>query len=322
DEFQGSITTWVDLTEKCFGKYYMPSRNVMETKAKKDLTNTIFKEWLVSKFANHKMMDPFNRKVLRNFWKKVDNNEGVTNKGFSDLEEVDMELFTHDIQRTKTYEEYENKLNNEFDEPSSENRVPYEICDHICEPFHFKNRETKWPTFNSNKDGFCNGGELPEMVRVGYMTYFQDHEWNFHKLDYELLVKLEECWWKINDHEYSPFANWRDHIRGPYANINTSYDSYLDGRNGNANNNSDIQDEEEQKDEEICELFDDLAQEPLIYKITRFEMIKYSFGQEEKYVAIKEYDYDDLSRTNDDACHAYQEIFRNMDEGWLVTRAE
>ncbi|GJZ83295.1 hypothetical protein Tco_0648468 [Tanacetum coccineum] len=47
-------------------------------------------------------------------------------------------------------------------------------------------------------------------------------------------------------------------------------------------------------------------------------MVKYSFGQEEKYVVVKEYEYDDLSRTNDVPCHAYQEIFRNMDEGWLV----
>nr|GEV66101.1 hypothetical protein [Tanacetum cinerariifolium] len=146
--------------------------------------------------------------------KKVDN-KGVTNKGIFDLEEanknnkhkiveifriktnlfdhetplciefkefnylfkVDTELFTHDIERTKTYEDYENELNNEVGEPWSSDGVPYEICDHIYEPFRFKNRETKWPTCNSNEDGFCNDGELPGMVRVGYMTYFQDYEW-------------------------------------------------------------------------------------------------------------------------------------------------
>ncbi|GJV13426.1 hypothetical protein Tco_1354967 [Tanacetum coccineum] len=80
--------------------------------------------------------------------------------------------------------------------------------------------------------------------------------------------------------------------------------------------------EEEQEDKERCELHDDLAQEPQNCKIRRYEMIKYSFGQNKEYVAIKEYEYDDLTRTNKDACHAYQEIFRNMDEGWLVTRAE
>ncbi|GJS75050.1 hypothetical protein Tco_0724931 [Tanacetum coccineum] len=40
----------------------------------------------------------------------------------------------------------------------------------------------------------------------------------------------------------------------------------------------------------------------------RFEMIKYSFGQDEEYVAIKEDEYDDLMSTSKDACQAYQEI--------------
>ncbi|GJX99023.1 hypothetical protein Tco_0356042 [Tanacetum coccineum] len=388
DEFKGSNTTCVNLTEICFGKYYLPSRtcNAVGTKAKKDPTNTMFEEWLASKFYNHMMMDPFTKKVLWDFWKKGNNQEGVVDERFSDLEKantddeheiveifrietnlfdyetplctkfnefnyllkVDMELFTHDIQRTKAYEDYENELTDELDEPWFENGVPYEICDHICEPFRFKNGKTKWPTYSSNKDGFYNGGELPRMVRVGYMTYFQDYEWyddlidgslkeealkqngiyekswgdvtqsiinfcswlktcfgNFHELDYELLVKLQDYWWKVNDHECSPFTNWRDYIRGPYANYY-----------------SNVQDEEEQEDKERCELFDDPAQEPPVCEIRRFEMTKYSFGQEKEYVAIKEYEHGDFTRTNEDACHAYQEIFRNMDEGWLVTRAD
>ncbi|GJT91367.1 hypothetical protein Tco_1080212 [Tanacetum coccineum] len=46
------------------------------------------------------------------------------------------------------------------------------------------------------------------------------------------------------------------------------------------------------------------------------------WDDEEEYVAVKEYEYDGLTRTNEDECHAYQEIFCNMDEGWLVRRAE
>nr|GEW70529.1 hypothetical protein [Tanacetum cinerariifolium] len=62
DEFNA----WVDLTEKFFRRYYPPSRtcNVMGTEAKKDPTNTMFKKWLASKFANHMIMDPFTKKVL------------------------------------------------------------------------------------------------------------------------------------------------------------------------------------------------------------------------------------------------------------------
>ncbi|GKA92990.1 hypothetical protein Tco_0814976 [Tanacetum coccineum] len=69
DDFKGSITTWVDLTKKCFGKYYLPFHtcNVMGTEAKKDPTNTMYEEWLASKFANHRMMDPFTREVLWDF---------------------------------------------------------------------------------------------------------------------------------------------------------------------------------------------------------------------------------------------------------------
>nr|GFB98437.1 hypothetical protein [Tanacetum cinerariifolium] len=46
-------------------------------------------------------------------------------------------------------------------------------------------------------------------------------------------------------------------------------------------------------------------------------MIKYSFGDDEEYVAVKEDQYDDLTRTSKDACRAYQEIFRMMGEGWM-----
>nr|GEU75737.1 zinc finger, CCHC-type [Tanacetum cinerariifolium] len=48
-----------------------------------------------------------------------------------------------------------------------------------------------------------------------------------------------------------------------------------------------------------------------------FKMIKYSFRDDEEYVAVKEDEYDDLTSTSKDACRAYQEIFRMMDEGWM-----
>ncbi|GKA09759.1 hypothetical protein Tco_0689192 [Tanacetum coccineum] len=67
--------------------------------------------------------------------------------------------------------------------------------------------------------------------------------------------------------------------------------------------------------EERCELFDD--HELPVCTIRRFEMIKYSFGQDEEYVAIKEDEYEDLTNTSKEAIHAYQEIFRMMDEGWM-----
>ncbi|GKD01602.1 hypothetical protein Tco_1171876 [Tanacetum coccineum] len=208
-----------------------------------------------------KIVDPIN---LPN----SDNKEGVINDGFSKLEkannddereisEVDPELFTYDIERTKTYEDYEYESNNDLDEPWPEDGVPYEISSRLL--------------------------------------------------------------MEVNDHECSLFANWRDHIRGPYANFITTNDPYLDinqifSRNGEASYNSENQYEKKQH-EERYELFKDTTHDAPVCKIRIFEMIKYSFGQDEEYVAIKECEYVDSTRTNEDACRAYQEIFRYMDEG-------
>ncbi|GJX02049.1 hypothetical protein Tco_0185962 [Tanacetum coccineum] len=108
-----------------------------------------------------------------------------------------------------------------------------------------------------------------------------------------------------------------DHIRRPYINVNTPYDPYFDSRNSGVSHYNNIPKREEQHKEGWCNLFNDPAQELPVSKIRRFEMIKYSLWQEEEYVAIKEYEYDELTRTNNDACHAYREIFCNMDEGWI-----
>ncbi|GJT36704.1 hypothetical protein Tco_0927123 [Tanacetum coccineum] len=78
-----------------------------------------------------------------------------------------------------------------------------------------------------------------------------------------------------------------------------------------------IEEDDDDESQELCEIL-----KLPVYNIRRFEMIRYSFGQDEEYVAIKENEYDDLARTSEDACRAYQEIFRMMDEGWMVTKAE
>ncbi|GKE18285.1 hypothetical protein Tco_1425862, partial [Tanacetum coccineum] len=48
---------------------------------------------------------------------------------------------------------------------------------HDCKPFQFKSRHVEWPTCNSSEEGYCNRENLPGMIRVGNMTYFQNYEW-------------------------------------------------------------------------------------------------------------------------------------------------
>ncbi|GJR07573.1 hypothetical protein Tco_0790225 [Tanacetum coccineum] len=74
---------------------------------------------------------------------------------------------------------------------------------------------------------------------------------------------------------------------------------------------------EDNKSKELCKVH-----ELPMCNIRRYMMIKYSFNNDEKYVAVKEDEYDNLTITREEACRAYQEIFQKIDEGWMVTRAE
>ncbi|GKB77738.1 hypothetical protein Tco_0944633 [Tanacetum coccineum] len=220
---QRLVTTWEDLVQKFIQKFYQLSNHNEELKAEEDdhpddISNIIKIEGNLFDFETP-LCKAFN--------------------DFNYLLKIDTDLFTFDIHRIRTYKEYElnNHVARDLEEPWSDNEVPYQLCDQICEPDHFKNGITKWPTCSSDIDGFCNGGELLGMVWVRNMTYFQDHKW------------------------------------------------------------------------------DDPALEPSVCKNRRFEMMKYSFNAEEEYIAIKESEYLNHSKDNLDA---YQELLRNIDEGWAV----
>ncbi|GKC31559.1 hypothetical protein Tco_1038853 [Tanacetum coccineum] len=341
-------------------------------------------------------------------------------------------LFTYDIQGVKTYDEYAQELNNKTqgnEEPWSEIGVQ-----HQCEPYRFKNGKAKWPKCNANIDEFCNGGELPGMVRVGTMTYFQDHSWynelvdgklkdetlafkakiegswgdtsqgvlkfckwlkscfenfheleyesrmsntsdkattfgdgaarigspkvstssplvslstiinvprelysidvaatfgvplnncgwlkscfeKFHELEYEVLVKLQECWWKVNTQEAAPFIRMEIFGRGPYANIKTEWGNnphlntnHISGRNHEASDVGCDQEDQEHKD--------DPTLEPSNCKVRRFEMMKYSINDDEEYITIKESEHLSHSKKS---LKAYRELLRLINEGWVVT---
>ncbi|GKB39041.1 hypothetical protein Tco_0883983 [Tanacetum coccineum] len=71
-----------------------------------------------------------------------------------------------------------------------------------------------------------------------------------------------------------------------------------------------IKDDDDESMEELCEVF----MSPSMHDTMIRGWIKYSFGQGEEYIAIKEDEYDNLARTSNNACRTYQEIFRMMDE--------
>ncbi|GJX87766.1 hypothetical protein Tco_0339780 [Tanacetum coccineum] len=308
----GSITTWDNMLEKFILKFHhLSDHNEEETEVDDNPNET---NNVPEIFRIEGNLFDFETPLCEAYHE------------FSCLLKIDIDMFTYDIQNFKTYDEYKQELNDDeakgTEKSWSENGVRYQLCDHICEPYRFKNGGTKWPTCTSDIDGFYNGGKLSGMVRLGSMTYFQDHKWyddladgtlkdetlalkakiegswgdatlgvvkfckwlkrcfeNFHELEYEVLVKLQECWWKVNAHEIASFTRMENFRRG----------------------------------------LGDPIPEPSNCKVRRFEMMKYSFNDDEEYITIKESEYLNHSK---DSLDAYRELLRLINEGWVVTTSE
>nr|GEW26473.1 hypothetical protein [Tanacetum cinerariifolium] len=286
-----------DLVEKFIKKFYQLSDHNEEIKEDNDLND------IVHIFKIEGNLVDFETPLCEAF------------NDFNYLFKIDKDLFTFNIQGTRNYEEYKlsNPVTRDLEEPWLDNRVPYQLCDHICEPYHFKNGITKWPTCSSDIDGFCNGGELPRMLRVESMTYSKIIS------DYNVLVKLQGCWWNINADEVAPFTHSECNGHESYANIKTekAHDPYLEinifDRNYDTSNTGtqDNQGHDERRD--------DPTLKPSICKIRIFEMMKYSFNVDEEYIAIKESEYLNHSK---DSLNAYRELLRMINEGWVVTTAD
>ncbi|GKA42071.1 hypothetical protein Tco_0734731 [Tanacetum coccineum] len=146
--------------------------------------------------------------------------------------------------------------------------------------------------------------------------YYKDdwiYEWNKDvPWDYEWYEALEDC--KLKDEALRNKAIMEGSIK------EDDESRYEQKRQWNTYTNYDDAYEinhEHNKSEELCEI-----QEQPVCNIRRYMMIKYSFNDDDEYVAVEEDEYDDLTVTRKEACRAYQEIFQIMDEGWMVTRAE
>ncbi|GJS07209.1 hypothetical protein Tco_0364005 [Tanacetum coccineum] len=167
------------------------------------------------------------------------------------------------------------------------------------------------------------------MVRVGTMTYFQDHSWYDKLADGKLKdetlalkAKTEESWgdatpgvlkfYKWLKTTLKTSTNWSTR---PYANIKTKW-----GNNPHLDTNHIFERDQEasnigcyQKDQEHK---DDPIPEPSNYKVRKFKMMKYSFNDEEEYITIKESEHLNHSKKSLDA---YRELLCLTDEGWVMT---
>nr|GEV09280.1 hypothetical protein [Tanacetum cinerariifolium] len=221
----GSVTTWEDLVEKFIQKFYQLSDDNEEIEAKED-------------DDPDDITDIF--KIEGNLFKY----ETPLCKAFNDfncLIKIDRDLFTFDIQGIRTYEEYE--LDNLVTRDLGElvqilmGFVTVESYLGWFDMTYFQDH--KW--YDELADGKLKEETLMHKAKVeeswgnatpGVMKFYAwliNSFGNFHELDYNVLVKLQECWWKINAPEVAPFTRLESYGQRPYANIKTekAHDPYL-----------------------------------------------------------------------------------------------
>ncbi|GJV96115.1 hypothetical protein Tco_1547692 [Tanacetum coccineum] len=309
-----------------------------------DPSDVAFTKWLGSNFFNYKTMDHYTMKALWIYWIRGNDEVELTDEETSDNEDdvvevfridtnifdyetplclafnefnsllkVDPDLLTKDIMGFQTNEDYKNDWIYEWNEnvpwvynkPWLDNVIRKEPkpVKHTCKPFNYKTGCSEWLTCSWREDGYCNGRNLPEAYHIRNSLNYQDLEWYEALEDSELkdealrnkaimegLISDDEssndCWKRWNNHE----IYYHDYDEGGCKN------------------------ETRKEGQELCGI---KTCEVPVCQIKRYEMIKYSFNNEEEYVDVKEDEYDDLTITSEKACRAFEEIFQMMDEGWM-----
>ncbi|GJU71650.1 hypothetical protein Tco_1263055 [Tanacetum coccineum] len=278
-----------------------------------DPSDGAFIEWLRSKNFNYKMMDQYTMKDLWIYWIRGDDEVEITDEESSDDEDeiadvfridtniinyetpicsafnefnyllkVDSDLLTKDIIGFKTYDDYKNDWINEW------------------------NKDVPWVDEKPRTD--TGVWAEPKLVKHTYEPFnyktgcseWPTYSWKENDY-YDCELKDEALRNKaimdgvINDDESccELKRKW---------NIYTYYDDAYEINH------------EDNRNKELCEIH-----EPPVCNIKKYIMIKYSFNDDEEYVAVKEDEYDDLIITRRYAFQTYQEIFRIMDEGWMIS---
>ncbi|GKA04590.1 hypothetical protein Tco_0683710 [Tanacetum coccineum] len=290
--------------------------------------NPRFEGWLATKFVNYKTMDIFTKGALWDYWKMGGVEIEVSDDESSDLKEYwsDKEEETAEIFKIETdIFDYETPLCLVFNEFNYLLKVDLDLL--IKDIMGFK-------TYEDYKDDWIY--EWNENVPWVY-----DKPWLDNGIWKEPKPVKHTCKpfnYKTGCSEW-PTCSWRKDGYCNGRNLPVAYHienslHYQDLEWYEALEDSELKDKalrnkafmegeyENETHEEGHELCGTKTREVPVYQIKRYKMIKYSFNDKEENVAVKEDEYNDLTITSDEAHRAYQEIFRMMDEGWMVTRTE
>ncbi|GJT88555.1 hypothetical protein Tco_1070272 [Tanacetum coccineum] len=250
----------------------------------------------------------------------------VFNDEVSRLSKMDNDLFTYEVEvanipcDSKVDNDSEQEADDDMrydpsdirgdDEVELTNKESFDDEDDIAEVFSNTNIfDYETPLCSAFKEFNYLLGVDPDLLTkdiIGFETYedYKDdwiYEWN--KDDYEWYEALEDC--KLKDEALRNKSIMEGSIKE-----DDDESHYEQKRQWNTYTKYDGSYEinhEHNKSKELCEVY-----EQPVCNIRRYMMIKYLFDDDEEYVVVKEYKYDDLTRK--EACRVYHEIFQIMDE--------
>ncbi|GJS10712.1 hypothetical protein Tco_0367508 [Tanacetum coccineum] len=248
-----------------------------------DPSDVAFIEWLGSKFFNYKTMDHYTMKALWIYWIRGDDEVELTDEESSDdMDEVaevfriDTNLFNFETPMCKAFKEFNYFLQVDPDLLTKDIQGFKTYEDYRNDWIYEWNKDIPWVY----EKPWTNAGVWTKPT--------PDYEWYEALGDSELkdLALRNKAIMEgvINEDDdesrYEQKRRW---------NIYTNYDDVYEINHG------------DNEREELCEIH-----ELPVCNIRRYMMIKYSFNNDEEYVAVKEDEYNDLTITRKEAYRAYQ----------------
>ncbi|GJY09794.1 hypothetical protein Tco_0377979 [Tanacetum coccineum] len=195
---EGVVGTWLIQSYKKQFEEYMEIKRQLEvcginTDVECDLINKDFTKWIETDIFD------FETPLCKEF------------KDFNHILQIDVDVLTGDLPGFKTYEDYKNawiyEWNKEVslveEKPWLDDRTWKEPNDDICDECKSKKLkkailEGSWGYENRKGKNFC--------------SWLKESFGNYHELDYELMLKLEEYWRGKKDEKESSDDAWSNHL--------------------------------------------------------------------------------------------------------------
>ncbi|GJR07996.1 hypothetical protein Tco_0790648 [Tanacetum coccineum] len=124
------------------------------------LIDITLEQWLDLKFRDHKKVD---KEIMEELSDLEEENLCEGNE-IAEVFRIETDIFLFETPLCKEFKEFNHLL-----------QIDVDVL--IGDLLGFKTGHVEWSTCNWKDDGYCNGGDLPGVIQVGNMVYFQDYEW-------------------------------------------------------------------------------------------------------------------------------------------------